>query len=400
MQLGDATTTYGYDALGNLTRSTDALGASTYSYYDALGRVLAVVAPARSVLTGISTTGAGSTSASTTTSATLIPITEFRRDAHGNVLVRIDRAGSVGAAVNLEDTSASGAAAIMAVWPPAARTASRSRATTATAMRCRPKTPWARSATAPTTQPGCWPNSGTRSATTSATASSSTAPASKPLSTTSWASSSTIGPDSPVLTQGLRCQSSLVLIPAPTPRPAVGGLTNTAGKAVKVQLVYVSPTRPAVYTRQQSMVETLKQKPLPPITTIPGQDLHPPAPPTPPRTRRWGVFAWDDTNLVVSKINPDAPLPTGIATASPSGSKTPMANGCSYTTAPPFQSSSVRTVAASVTGTVSLDQRYNAFGEVVARARAPTKAASGKRRLTTTALGGCGATKAPRAPRA
>lgn len=70
-------TTYGYDAVGNLTRTTDAQGASTYSYYDALGRVTAVAAPSRS---------------STPNGQALIPIVEFRRDAHGNVVLQIDRA--------------------------------------------------------------------------------------------------------------------------------------------------------------------------------------------------------------------------------------------------------------------------------------------------------------------
>ena len=35
----DATTRYAYDAVGNTTRVTDALGTTTYSYYDALGRL-------------------------------------------------------------------------------------------------------------------------------------------------------------------------------------------------------------------------------------------------------------------------------------------------------------------------------------------------------------------------
>nr|WP_314623084.1 LysM peptidoglycan-binding domain-containing protein [uncultured Noviherbaspirillum sp.] len=74
---GDLVTTYGYDAVGNLTRVTDAAGASTYSYYDALGRTTAVAAPAR---------------ASTSNGATVIPLTEFRRDAFGQVLAQVDRA--------------------------------------------------------------------------------------------------------------------------------------------------------------------------------------------------------------------------------------------------------------------------------------------------------------------
>ncbi|WP_459569053.1 carbohydrate-binding protein, partial [Cupriavidus sp. 8B] len=74
---GDVTTTYGYDAVGNLTRATDALNNSTYTYYDALGRTVAVAAPARN---------------STANGASLTPLTVFRRDAYGNVVVKIDYA--------------------------------------------------------------------------------------------------------------------------------------------------------------------------------------------------------------------------------------------------------------------------------------------------------------------
>jgi YD repeat-containing protein len=74
---GDLVTRYRYDAVGNLTRVTDAAGASTFSWYDALGRTTAVAAPAR---------------ASTVDGTTLIPLTEFQRDAFGNVVAQIDRA--------------------------------------------------------------------------------------------------------------------------------------------------------------------------------------------------------------------------------------------------------------------------------------------------------------------
>jgi YD repeat-containing protein len=70
----DLVTSYDYDAVGNLTRTTDALGASTYSYYDALGRVRAVAAPAR-----------------VTSGAMVTPLTEFLRDAYGNAVVTIAR---------------------------------------------------------------------------------------------------------------------------------------------------------------------------------------------------------------------------------------------------------------------------------------------------------------------
>lgn len=74
---GNLQTTYGYDAVGNLTRTTDALSGSVYSTYDALGRVTAVLAPTRTnVVDDTATT----------------PITLFKRDAYGNVVVAIERA--------------------------------------------------------------------------------------------------------------------------------------------------------------------------------------------------------------------------------------------------------------------------------------------------------------------
>jgi|GEM_PF-1052426 len=72
---GDLTTRYGYDAVGNLTSTTDAKGAVTYSYYDALGRVTAVAEPTRT---------------STETGAAITPLTVFRRDAHGNVVLKTE----------------------------------------------------------------------------------------------------------------------------------------------------------------------------------------------------------------------------------------------------------------------------------------------------------------------
>lgn len=87
----DLVTTYGYDAVGNLTRTTDALGHSTYSYYDRLGRVLAVAEPARQDITN---------------GATLTPLTEFKRDAHGNVVVQTQRALGAAAASDAGYTAA------------------------------------------------------------------------------------------------------------------------------------------------------------------------------------------------------------------------------------------------------------------------------------------------------
>lgn len=75
---GDQVTTYGYDAVGNLTVTTDALGGKTYSYYDALGRVTAVAAPSRALTEG--------------SAEVLTPLTLYRRDAYGNVVVTVELA--------------------------------------------------------------------------------------------------------------------------------------------------------------------------------------------------------------------------------------------------------------------------------------------------------------------
>lgn len=92
---GHLTTTYEYDAVGNQTRVTDAANNVTCSSYDALGRVTAVVAPAR---------------AGTQPNTSITPVTEFLRDAHGNVVVQIERsngalasAGSAPAAMSADD---------------------------------------------------------------------------------------------------------------------------------------------------------------------------------------------------------------------------------------------------------------------------------------------------------
>ncbi|MFZ6721382.1 carbohydrate-binding protein [Undibacterium sp. Ji49W] len=74
---GDVTTSFEYDGLGNKTATTDALGRHTYTYYDAMNRVIAVASPTfSSTLDGVAVT----------------PLTEFRRDAMGNVAVKIDYA--------------------------------------------------------------------------------------------------------------------------------------------------------------------------------------------------------------------------------------------------------------------------------------------------------------------
>ena len=73
------TSSWGYDAAGNVIRTTDAAGASTYREYDALGRLRAVIAPARS---------------STIDGSTLTPITEYSYDAFDNATVVAQRANS------------------------------------------------------------------------------------------------------------------------------------------------------------------------------------------------------------------------------------------------------------------------------------------------------------------
>lgn len=79
---GHLSTQYAYDAVGNQTAVIDAAGQTTYTYYDALGRITAIASP---------------THDSTVSGASLTPLTVFRRDAHGNVAVKIDYAN--GAAV-------------------------------------------------------------------------------------------------------------------------------------------------------------------------------------------------------------------------------------------------------------------------------------------------------------
>jgi YD repeat-containing protein len=71
---GNALTTFGYDAVGNLTRSTDALGGTTYTYHDAVGRVTAVVASSSAAI------------------GTAMPLAEFKLDIYGNVVHRTDYA--------------------------------------------------------------------------------------------------------------------------------------------------------------------------------------------------------------------------------------------------------------------------------------------------------------------
>jgi YD repeat-containing protein len=85
---GDVTTTYGYDAVGNLTRTTDALGSSTFTYYDAMGRVRAVVAPARADEPDL---------------VSVTPLSVFKLDAYGNTVQQTDYA--LGAAAGANETT-------------------------------------------------------------------------------------------------------------------------------------------------------------------------------------------------------------------------------------------------------------------------------------------------------
>ncbi|MDA8456972.1 Ig-like domain repeat protein [Acidovorax sp. GBBC 3334] len=87
---GDLATQYAYDALGNLVRTTDALGGTTYQYYDVLGRVRASITPTINV--GVGANGQGR--------APMAPLTEYRRDAHGNAVATTQYAG--GAAVSAD----------------------------------------------------------------------------------------------------------------------------------------------------------------------------------------------------------------------------------------------------------------------------------------------------------
>ncbi|WP_454056445.1 LysM peptidoglycan-binding domain-containing protein [Cupriavidus sp. Marseille-Q8015] len=83
---GSLTTYFTYDAVGNQTSMQDALGATTYNYYDALGRVRAIATPTRN---------------STSTGGALTPLTEYWRDAYGNVVLQADYiGGATSATVN------------------------------------------------------------------------------------------------------------------------------------------------------------------------------------------------------------------------------------------------------------------------------------------------------------
>ncbi len=71
---GDVTTTFGYDAVGNLVRTTDAAGNATFTYYDALSRTIAVAEPARQ------------TAEPNRGGATVTPLVTFGVDAFGKTV--------------------------------------------------------------------------------------------------------------------------------------------------------------------------------------------------------------------------------------------------------------------------------------------------------------------------
>jgi YD repeat-containing protein len=73
-----AKTTFTYDVLGNKTSAVDALGGAVYTQYDVLGRVTAVKKAQTADVAGITTAGS--------------PLTEFKLDVYGNVVLRIDYA--------------------------------------------------------------------------------------------------------------------------------------------------------------------------------------------------------------------------------------------------------------------------------------------------------------------
>jgi YD repeat-containing protein len=77
---GNLTSTYQYDAFGNLIRSTDAGNNSTTTYYDQAGRTRAVMQATRAIEGNASFSG----------------LTEFTRDAFGNVKQQVERANGAG----------------------------------------------------------------------------------------------------------------------------------------------------------------------------------------------------------------------------------------------------------------------------------------------------------------
>ncbi|PHV05358.1 hypothetical protein CSQ96_20900 [Janthinobacterium sp. BJB412] len=80
------TTSYGYDQLGRQTSTTDALGSTTFTYYDALGRTVAVAKTQAPGFADITPAGA--------------PLTEFKLDMLGNTVLRVEYAQDLTGNVN------------------------------------------------------------------------------------------------------------------------------------------------------------------------------------------------------------------------------------------------------------------------------------------------------------
>jgi len=81
---GNLTTGFGYDAVGNQTVVTDAIGGKNFTYYDVLGRVTGNARTQESAINGVVDNR--------------IKLTEFKLDIHGNVVLRIEYADSALAA--------------------------------------------------------------------------------------------------------------------------------------------------------------------------------------------------------------------------------------------------------------------------------------------------------------
>jgi YD repeat-containing protein len=98
-------TYFAYDAVGNRTLVTDAMGNQTYTYYDVLGRVSAIAQAKRDVDVD------GDGAINPATEHDVIPLTDLRRDVYGNLVEEIDyRQGATNVSVNGYTTpSATGA---------------------------------------------------------------------------------------------------------------------------------------------------------------------------------------------------------------------------------------------------------------------------------------------------
>jgi YD repeat-containing protein len=95
---GDIATSYGYDVLGRQNSVTDALGGTVYTYYDVLGRTIAVAKVQAPGFTEIGSAGS--------------PLTEFKLDILGNTVYRIDYADGALGAIDAAGYTTPGAAAL------------------------------------------------------------------------------------------------------------------------------------------------------------------------------------------------------------------------------------------------------------------------------------------------